>query len=479
MIFGGVTIPGHPDLANIQKLDVLPVDMLRRMSRIGIAIDREWFADLSCRLDIRKQELRKDILEFIPEEQLGRFLAASDSDEIEFNVNSASQIGELLFDMLGVGRGQKLKKTKDGSRISTGKKQLETLKTEHEVIPLILEFRECSKLKSTYTDALPLKARLHRRGADCNLCGLDHDAETWRIHSEQVTTRTDTGRIASRRPNLANIPSRSHLGREVRKGFIASPGKKLVARDFAQIELRLMADRANEQNMINIFLAGGDIHQDTAMRAFGIDDPKKVDKMLHRAPSKAVNFSIAYRISDQGLYDTMAMTYASAGVPLPGWLDVEWCAKFMLKWFDLYPSVHEFMNLTDYRARRYGVVWTPFGRVRQIPEVRSVHEKIRAAGLRQAGNMPIQGFAADVFKLGMSRVDVRMQQFREAGIYAEALLPIHDELVSEVDEEWVDEVGEIVGWEMSEALRDEETGEYMCRVPIATDGHSMSRWEKD
>src|SRR6185312_6598748 len=238
-IFGGISLPGQPDPENIRKLDLLPIPQIRRMMRMGIAIDREWLWELSSNLDLRKTELKKDICALIPEEALELFVSST-TDELNLNVESASQIAKLLFEVLLVGNGRRLKTTKDGKRLSTGKKQLETLKRDHPVIPLILEYRECSKLKSTYTDALPKVARLHPRTSHCDICGTAHLESHYRIHTEILTTRTDTGRLASKRPNLQNIPALTKLGREVRKAFIPQKGSKLVGYDFAQIELRLL-----------------------------------------------------------------------------------------------------------------------------------------------------------------------------------------------------------------------------------------------
>lgn len=477
MLFGGLAIPRHPDPVNIQKLDLLVVDQLRRMHRVGIAIDRECLWELSSRLGRLKIELKKDITSYIPPDKLEGFVDASD-DDLGLNVESASQIGRLLFEWLGIGREKRLKRTKSGDRISTGKKQLEGLKRDHPVIPKILAYREASKLDSTYATKLPKIARLHERGPSCSICGLAHVISHYRIHTTILTTRTDTGRLASKNPNLQNIPVRTELGREVRKAFITTPGRRLVSRDYSQIELRLLGHCAQEPNMLRIFKANGDIHLDTAMRAFDITDPKLVDKNLHRAPCKNVNFGIVFGLMADGLYDLMMITFATAGLAVPDWLTLEWCQKFIDKWFELYPQVHEFMELMYYRARRFGLVWSQLGRVRRVPETRSVHERVRAAGLRQAGNMPIQGFAADTMKIGMARAEAWLSTARSHGIHAEALLPIHDELLMEADEDWADEIGEFVGYEMTQALTDVDTGEDYCRVPIVTDGSSMSCWQK-
>lgn len=462
MLFGGIEVPGRPDLNNIQKLDLLPLPQIRRMMRVGAPIDREYLWNLSLRLQKRKTELSQEISSYVPLVELERFVGESDDEEISIVLNpeSAPQISKLLFEQLRVGSRERLKRTKSGSRISTGKKQLETLKHRHPVIPLILEYRECSKLDSTYCSKLPLMARQDADGV-------------WRVHTTIVTTRTDTGRLASRDPNLQNIPAKTELGREVRAAFIAGYKRKLISADYSQIELRLLGHAANEPNMLRIFAEGGDIHTDTAMRAFGITDPSQVDKNLHRAPCKNVNFGVGYGLGPPGLYDLMVITFAVAKLPIPKWMTLQWCIDFIAQWFDLYPKCRDYFDLQHYRATRYGIVWTMFGRVRQVPEVQSSLERVRAQGLRQAGNMPIQGDAADIMKIGMARVERLLEGWREAGVYVEALLPIHDELLIEADERYAEEIGAGVELEMSRAMEG-----YPMRCPILAEMKVMNRWLK-
>lgn len=477
-LFGGIELPGHPDLENVRRLDLLPLPAIGRMQRMGIAIDPEWFNDLSFRITTRMGELRKDILNYIPPEVLEEFVA--ESGDLDFNINSSAQKARLLFDKLGIGRGLRLKTTKSGGRLSTGKKQLETLKRFHPIIPKMLDYGEHAKLKSTYTDALPRLARLHTRGA-CGLCGRFHYRDHLRIHTSILTTRTDTGRLASKRPNLQNIPARSALGREVRKGFIATEGMRLVTADYSQIEMRMLAHCAQERNLLRIFQQKLDPHTDTAMRAFKLSFEEvttELGKLLYRAPCKNVNFGICYGLQAQGLFDLMAITYATAGIELPAWIDFKWCDDFIIQWFGLYPDAEAYFDLQTYRARRYKLAWTLFGRVRRVPEVDSVHERVQAAGLRQAGNHPIQGVAGDIFKIGMSRAHERFEIYRDCGMDVELLIPVHDELVSETEEESADVVTGAMVWEMSQAMTDEDTGELRCRVSIDADGKDMERWTK-
>jgi DNA polymerase I-like protein with 3'-5' exonuclease and polymerase domains len=322
-LYAGVELPGHPDPVNVAKLDRLPLRMIGDMQRFGFKIDPPHFAELSSRLQARQQALRKEIANEIPPKALDRFvevLAATDNEDDDsdsdavvddsglFNVESSKRVAELLYDTLRLDltAGVKVKKTKGGDRLSTGKKTLEQLKRAHPVVPLILEYRECSKLDGTYARAMPRRAVLHPKGPDCPRCGRKHWEDEWRVHTQLLTTRTATGRTASKNPNLGNIPGRSALGREIRAGFIPSVGHVICQRDWAQIELRLMADRSGDSTMIEVYQADGDIHVRTAMGTFEISDPEKVDKLLHRAPSKNTNFAVCIAggqkvLTDRGL----------------------------------------------------------------------------------------------------------------------------------------------------------------------------------
>lgn len=480
-LYGGISLPGCPDLENLQKLDLLPVPMIRRMSRYGIAIDPPYFANLTARLLGEMDILRADIASEIPPDKMGIFLdKAHDIDDwCPINVESGPQLATLLFDMLDIGRGKELKKTKSGDRLSTGKKQLEVLKKEHPVIGLLLRYRERSKLVNTYTSKLPKIAKFHPRGKCCPVCELDHKVDTWRVHTELTTTRTDTGRLASKNPNLQNIPAKTELGREVRKGFIATPGYTLISCDYAQIELRLLAHCAADAIMQDIFRRNGDIHIETAMHAFGFTDPTQVDKLLHRAPCKNLNFGIVYGLTETGLYDNMALTYAIAGKDMPDYITVEWCKNFIRDWFGVYTSVEPYMDLQYYRAKRYEMVWCQLGRIRRVPEVRSVHSWVRSAGLRQSGNMPIQGLAAGVMKIGMARTEDVLTALLDAGVWCWPLLPVHDELIIESEEDYADYILQRVIEEFSLSMTDTQTGKNLCSVPVGADGKVMDRWIKE
>ena len=476
-LYGGIEIVGRPDLENVRKLDLLPMPMTARMMQYGMAIDKGWFSDLSQKLQGQMKELRAEICDYIPSEKFEEFLERAggfDDDSLPMNVNSRDQLSILLFDVLGIGRGRQLKTTKSGDRISTGKKQMEQLKREHPIVQKTLNYAEAAKLKSTYTDALPKIAVEHKRGS-C-WCGLKHYEKTFRVHSQILWTRTDTGRPASKAPNLFNIPARKAIGREIRAGFVASPGTKLVASDFAQEEMRLGAHYSQDENLIRIFKEGLDPHVETAKRAFKTDTP---DKLSQRDPCKNVNFGVFYELSGPGLYDLMAVTYATADKDLPEWLTIDWCKQFIEDWFELYPAVRGYLDNQHYRAQRYSCVWTLMGRVRLVPEVHSYHSQIRAAGLRQAGNHPIQGTGGDWLRLVLAEMGEHVDELERSGVWCWPLNCPYDEVLMEVEEDYAEYVKEILSNVMENVMVDKETGVHQFSVPIKVDAKITDRWLKE
>lgn len=501
-LYGGINLVDRPDPENIRRLDLLQLPALRKMHRYGFRIDPEHFKDLSFRLTTRMSELRKDIVNVIPADSLDRFVDLAETidpdldgndyyedsemeirDQIppEFNVESSVKIAELLYTVLRLNEtaGVAVKKTKGGDRLSTGKKTLEQLKRSHPVVPLILEYREASKLDGTYARTLPVHARTHLRGKDCPVCGRFHWEDERRVHTTFTTTRAITGRICSKNPNLANIPARSKLGGLIRAGFIASRGCRLVQRDWAQIELRLMADRSGDPVMVQVYLDDGDIHIVTAQKTFGIDDPAKVDKLLHRAPSKNTNFAVCYLITGSGLLDLMAVTFATANKPIPDWLTEDWCDDFIQKWFGVYKGVKTYLDNEGEFARRYGLVCTRMGRVRRIPGVRSALPYIQEAGIREGCNHGIQGFSADLMKLGMGELNELIEIYAQHGVNVYPLMTIYDEIINEVPEDHCEMVQAGMAGIMDNVLVDRQTGVLQCLVPIQSDGKIMSYWSKD
>jgi DNA polymerase-1 len=505
-LFGGIEVAGRPDLENCRKLDLLPIPMIRRAHRLGIAIDPPYFRELSVKFGVEMASLEKDIASYIPPERLHEFVDRTDPDNQEeaeelahwnsksalsFNAGSPEQIGKLLFEMLQtedgkrIGQDKRLKYTKSGDQISTGKKQLELLRLEHPVIPLVLRFRELRTLQKNYANKLPRLAKLHPRSSCCPICELSHSTDQWRVHGEMGTTRAETGRINHKNPNLGNVPNRTEDGRAIQAGFVAPEGHRLVACDLSQIELRTLAHLANEPTMIEIYKANGDIHDRTGRTIFNLRPDQKPDKSKHRVPSKKVAFSIANGTTGKGLFLGLVMDYGIARIPVPDWLTEQWCDWLLGEYLKTYTAVQPYFDLQHYRARRYGMVWDLFGRVRLIPEVKSYHRWIREAGLRQAQGMPITATAAGQLKLAMGKAEAMLTGMLDCGVWCWPLLTIHDAIMVEAEEDYAEQVLEALGAAMDTVMVDEETGEHCFRVPILSDGEVMyddkeqiSRWRK-
>lgn len=508
-LYGGIKLVDRPHAPNVIKLDKLQIPTLRKMQRYGFRIDIDAARDLGSRLTTRMASLRREIVDEIPGDSLDRFIDMdSDEDDSEnnaiqsqneqnvisdsekpddeyrdfrdrFNVESSQKISELLFNVFKLGDvGVEIKRTK-GGKSSTGKKTLEQLKRSHPIVGKILEYREHAKLYGTYVRALPIHSVPHPKGPDCSVCGRKHYTNERRVHTSFATTRAVTGRICSRKPNLANIPARTKLGAEIRRLFIPSEGYKIVQRDWAQIELRLMADRSRDPVMIEVYANDGDIHITTAMKTFNIDDPTKVDKLLHRAPSKNTNFAVCYLITGQGLLDLMAVTFATANKPLPEWMNESWCDEFIQKWFGVYKGVRTYLTREEESIRRYGMAWTRMGRVRLIPGVKSALQYVREAGTREGSNHGIQGFSAELMKLALGEINERVHNLESIGISVYSLMSVYDELLCEALEDDCDVVQTMLGEVMDNVLVDRQTGILQCAVPIQSDGKIMSRWEKE
>ncbi len=482
-LYGGVELPGRPDLENVRKLDLMSIRPIQRMQRLGFAIDIPYLHDLSSDLSTGISAKHRLILSHIPADRLSAFVDSSgtfedDVDEDEFNPDSGPQMAELLFNVLGIGKSHRLKTTRGGA-VAVDKEQLENLKSEHPIVQEVLDYRSLVKLKGTYVDKLPRIARCHPRGKNCLVCGLDHVAETWRVHTQILATRTGTGRLASKSPNQQNIPVRTELGRAVRAAFIASPGTRLIANDFSQIELRMLAHIANEPTMIEVYRNNGDIHNRTACGAFGLE-PSQVQKLLHRPPAKIGNFSIVYQITPEGFLAALKMAFLrDMNLPVPSWVTLEWVKWFIGQWHKTYAKVQPFTDSQTYNAMRYGIVWTLCGRVRRIPEVRSVHRRIQQAGIRQAGNVKDQGSCADLTRLAMASVDDRLEQLLAEGYWCWPLLTVHDELIVEAEEDVAEAVQMMIQSEMDNVMTDRQTGRNLCRVPIRSEGGILERWTKD
>jgi uracil-DNA glycosylase family 4 len=479
-LFGGVTLPGKPDLDNIRRLDAMIIPQLNRMSRIGIGIDVPYLQDLSSQFEKEMKDLESQISSYIPAWALNQFSSQAAVIEEEeglaaLNASSAVQIRTLLFDLLKVGRDQKLKSTSTG-KVSTGRKNLDKVRDDHPVVPLILQYRERQKLKESFCDSLPVLAKLHPVSSCCPICELPHRVATTRLHTEFTTTRAITGRLSSRRPNLQQIPIRSTLGSRIRAAFVASPGTKLVSVDFSQMEIRDLAHLANACSIFKVYESGGDIHVNTAVKAFGLRDASQVDKYRHRLPAKRTNFSIQNGTTEEGLYAQLIGDYWAAGITPPDWLNKDWCKEFIASWHQAYPEVQPYFDTQYYRARRYGFVWGPWGRARYIPQIRSTHFWKVEEGLREAQNFAVTNSNAEQTKLAMAECESEFEIVRENGVYCEALLSIHDQVITEVDEAYADFIGSRMTYIFEHVMDDRVTKKRMWRCLIKADCDILDRW---
>ena len=387
--------------------------VLAEMEVAGFLIDRKALAEFGEVLADGIQRLQESIYAHAGE---------------PFNINSTQQLGRLLFDQLGL---PPVKKTKTG--YSTNAEVLEKLRGQHPIIEEILEYRQLTKLKSTYVDGLSKVI-----------------APDGRIHTSFQNPVTATGRLSSTEPNLQNIPVRTELGAQLRKMFVAAPGKVLVDADYSQIELRLLGHIADDHAMIEGFKSGEDIHTITASQVFGV--PVEQVTPLMRRSAKAVNFGIVYGISPFSLSQDIGVTVAQA-------------KEYMEKYLNHYAGVRVYMSDIIEKSKRDGFVSTLMGRRRWVPELKSSNFNTRSFGERVALNAPIQGTAADIIKLAMIRVRDRLQS---EGLEGRLVLQVHDELIVECPEAEAERVFTLV--------REEMEGAAALSVPLLAETHAGKAW---
>jgi DNA polymerase-1 len=375
-----------------QTIDLPLIPVLARMEAAGVKIDCDVLADMSKRLDREASSKAREIYALAGE---------------EFNISSPKQLGRILFERLNLPKPVKYGK---GKTVSTAVDVLESLAASHEVPRLVLEYRQLTKLKSTYVDALP---------ALLNSC-------TRRLHTTFDQTNTATGRLSSKNPNLQNIPIRTELGREIRAAFIAEPGHVLLSADYSQIELRLLAHFSEDTLLVEAFRRGDDIHTITASKVFGVT-PEQVTPE-HRRRAKAVNFGIVYGQTPFGLAQTLGIEQKEA-------------KTFIETYFAQYTGVRKWLDKIVDDARREMRVTTLHGRVRPLPDMHSRNPALRGFAERTAMNTPLQGTAADLIKLAMIRLD---RELPARALKSRMTLQVHDELVFEVPETEVETMQALV-----------------------------------
>ena len=397
----------------LETIEIPLALVLADMENTGFAVDAEGIRAFGEKLEERIGELQRQVF---------------DSVGYEFNLNSPKQLGDALFEKLGLAHG---KKTKTGW--STGAETLEKLRYDHPAVELVLDYRALTKLKSTYCDGL-----------------LKVIAPDGRIHSSFNQTETRTGRISSTEPNLQNIPVRTELGREMRRFFIARPGWVLVDADYSQIELRVLAHMANDGNMIQAFRDNSDIHTRTAAQVFHM--PEEMVTPLMRSRAKAVNFGIVYGIGAFSLSKNIHVSVAEA-------------KRYIEDYLANFSGVDSYMKLVVEEAKENGYVQTLFGRRRYLPELKSSNFNLRSFGERVARNMPIQGTAADIIKIAMIRVRNRLEREK---MRSKLILQVHDELIVEAPEEEADRVAALLEEEMRNAVS--------LSVPMIAEAKTGKTW---
>jgi len=398
------------------QIDLPLVGVLARMERVGVKIDRQALAEMSARLEAAIDTKAKEIYECCGQ---------------EFNISSPKQLGDVLFNRLGLPRPVKYGK---GKTISTAVDVLEALAASHEAPRRVLEYRQLTKLKSTYVDALPALL----------------NPSTERLHTTFSQTGTATGRLSSANPNLQNIPIRTELGREIRAAFTAEPGHRLLAADYSQIELRLLAHFSKDPLLVDAFARGEDIHTLTASQIFAV--PPLMVTPEHRRRAKVVNFGIVYGLSPFGLSQSLGIETGEA-------------KSFIDAYFERYRGVRKFIDATLDEARREQKVRTLFGRVRPIPDIRSKNANLRGFAERTAVNTPLQGTAADLIKLAMIQIDAAIEQ---RGLQSKMTLQVHDELVFEVPDSEIEEMKSLVRERMEKV--------YPLEVPLVVEIGTGPSW---
>jgi DNA polymerase-1 len=380
----------------LRDVELPLVDVLIELERAGVKLDVKRVAEISGRVAARITALEREVWDLAGE---------------EFTIGSPQQLSEILFNKLGLS-----KKRRGKTGFSTDARVLQAIRGEHEIVAKIEDWRELSKLKSTYLDALPELI----------------DARTGRLHTTFNQTATTTGRLSSTNPNLQNVPIRTELGREIRSCFVAEEGHRLISADYSQVELRVLAHIAGEDALKEIFRRGEDVHTATAGTILGTA-PEDVDPGT-RSKAKMVNYGIVYGLSAYGLADRLQIPQDEA-------------QEFIDRYLDGFPKVREFIERTIENAREEGHVSTLFGRIRRIPELRARQWTTRSLGERLAVNTVIQGTAADILKVAMLRCHDALADMR-----ARLVLTVHDELLFEAPEEEVDAAKEIVVREMEGAF---------------------------
>ena len=397
------------------------VSVLAEMEIAGVALDRDFFAAFSVQLDERMKAIEQDVYAAVGK---------------TFNINSTQQLSDVLFVTLRLTPPDQGRKTASG-HYSTAAGVLDEMSGQHPVVDMVLEYRELSKLKSTYVDALPVQ--IH--------------PETGRVHTSFSQTSAVTGRLSSSNPNLQNIPTRTEIGRRVRRGFVAEAGNVLLSADYSQIELRIVAHMAGDEAMLNTFRAGQDIHATTAAAIYGI--PLQQVSKEQRRHAKAINFGLIYGMSAFGLTRTTELTLAES-------------EDFVAAYFRQFPGIKKYLDGIRREAAQKGYVETLLGRRRYFPALKSqLNYNLKNREEREAINSPIQGTAADIMKIAMLKIPPALAQ---ASLHGRMLLQVHDELVIECPLTELTATARLVQQVMENS--------YSISIPLSTEARWGLNWDE-
>jgi DNA polymerase-1 len=403
------------------ELEMPLVSVLAEMEMVGIGLDLEFFSKFSAELNQKMNTIEKDVYTSVGK---------------TFNLNSTQQLSNILFETLRLVPPDRGRKTASG-HYSTSADVLEEMRGQHQVVDWILDYRELSKLRSTYVDSLPSQVNPH----------------SGHVHTSFSQTGAVTGRLSSSNPNLQNIPIRTEMGRKVRRGFVAAPGNVLVAVDYSQIELRIVAYMANDEAMLNAFRAGQDIHATTAAAIYGV--PLDQVTREQRRHAKAINFGLVYGMSSFGLTRTTDLTLSES-------------EDFVKAYFQRFPGVKQYLDGIRREVAKTGYVETLLGRRRYFPGLRThMNANLKNREEREAINAPIQGSAADIMKLAMLNIQPALNK---AGLKGRMILQVHDELVLECPLSEKVQIAGVVQQVMENA--------YPMSIPLSTEARWGTNWDE-
>ena len=448
-LYNNVKFPcAGPDLANVEKIDLGAMPMTIAMMQRGLKVDLSHFEAMAKTLTEDMDRITEEVHRLTGH---------------RVNLGSGDQVSDLLHKTLGI-KQPKVKFTPSGDRESVDYEALVAIQHEHEVVPNILDYKELDKLRGTYVVPMPKLARRVNHGV-------------WRMYPNLGTTRVPSGRYNCKEPNLLAFPTRTKRGRQIREGFITDPGWCYLSVDFSQFEPRACAHYSQDPGLIEVFRTGQDLYSDFATSAFKLDDQRfedetgwhypGIDKEEHRFPSKTCFLAAIYDVTAKGLQDQMPVICANCLKPAAADKDeiaIHDCDAFTPLWTEdkcqdilnalylTYPGIVSDRKMHHARARRYGYIWDLWGRLHHVAAVRSVHPWVVGAALRETGNFPYQGLNSGALKLSQAAIQDDLVAAKAYGDVWWPLLPVHDEIVSEVRIDYAEEVAELMKYRFEECV---------------------------